>query len=249
MKYLRDNLANILTLTNLFLGFAGIINVLYHDLVTGAILLIIASVFDFLDGFVARKLKTISEKGKQLDSLADFVSFGVLPATILHILILKSHENWLYHLYFTDIPVVSFLPFAYTIAAALRLSRFNLEKPKNYFQGLPTPAAALFVASLPLILRFDLYVIKYNTIYLTDFILNAYFLVVVAFVLSFLMISKLPMISLKTKSFRFKDSRYLYIIGVTFIASFIILFYISIPFTVVVYVLMSLILKNRFVNQ
>ena len=111
-----------------------------------------AAVVDFLDGFLARLFKATSPMGKQLDSLSDVVSFGVAPALIIYQLLRISYaqeENGL------DISIAFLLPaLIIACAAAWRLAKFNLDETQQYsFKGLPTPAAGLFVASLPLILK------------------------------------------------------------------------------------------------
>jgi CDP-diacylglycerol--serine O-phosphatidyltransferase len=246
MKFLTKNLANIFTLTNLFLGFSGIINCLYGDPVTAAFLLIWASVFDFLDGTTARLLKTQSKLGMQLDSLADIVSFGLLPAVILHVLLIKSHQDWVYQLHFTGIPLVSLLPFVFVIATAIRLAKFNIDEDQvKVFRGLPVPAAALFVAALPLIMRFDLYVIKYESIYLERVMLNPWFLLVVTVLLSWLMLSPIRLFSLKFSSWSFKEHIPQYLIIILFIVFFIFLYFLAIPLIILVYILLSYIFKTK----
>ncbi|MBT3302575.1 MAG: hypothetical protein HOA61_01825 [Bacteroidetes bacterium] len=246
MKFLTKNLANIFTLTNLFLGFTGIVNTLYGDPVMGAFFLIWAAIFDFLDGTTARLLKTQSELGKQLDSLADIVSFGILPATILHVLLIKSHQAWVYKLHFTGIPIVSLLAFIFVIAAALRLAKFNTdEDQKNVFTGLPTPAAALFVASLPLIMRFDLYVLNYETFYLEKIMLNPWVLLLVTIGLSWMMLSDMKLMSLKFKSLSFKENMPQYLLIIIAIILFVFLLFLAIPLILIIYILFSYIFKSK----
>src|SRR4051794_27275748 len=93
-------LPNLLTFGNLFCGFFGIISCFYGDVTTAGILVLLGALFDFFDGMAARLVNYFSPVGKDLDSLADIVTFGVLPAAIMHVLILHSHQNWLFELYF-----------------------------------------------------------------------------------------------------------------------------------------------------
>ena len=244
MKFLTKNLANIFTLTNLFLGFTGIINALYGDPVMGAWLLLCATLFDFLDGMTARLLKTQSKIGKELDSFADLVSFGVLPAVILHVLLVKTHYSWVYAIDFTGIPLVSLLPFVFTAAVAIRLARFNLDKKQSkVFSGLPSPAAALFVASIPLIMQYDLYMINYQSIYLDNVLLNPWLLLGTTFLLSWLMLARIPLLSLKMENWGWKDNKSRYILIGLSIPLFVILLFLAIPVILLIYFLLSFISK------
>jgi len=149
----------------------------------------LAAVVDFLDGFVARAFNATSEMGKQLDSLADVVSFGVAPGIILYQLLRISfvqEENGL------DVSIWALIPaLIFPLAAAWRLARFNIaENVTADFTGVPSPAAGLFVASLPLILFYDYYNIS-------AVLVNRWVLYAITFVLSYLMISKAKFMALK----------------------------------------------------
>ena len=122
---------------NLLCGVLGVIASLNGRLELGFELMILAAVFDFCDGLAARLLKAYSEIGKELDSLADDVSFGVLPAVML------------YQISGTDIWILKYLPLVLAAFSALRLAKFNLdERQHDSFIGLPTPAAAMICGSL-----------------------------------------------------------------------------------------------------
>ena len=249
MAFIRKNLANGFTLLNMFLGFAGIINVLYHDEITGCYMLFIAAIADLLDGMVARLMKSTSSIGKQLDSLSDVVSFGILPAVILHSLILRSHQQWVYTLTFVDIPVISFIPFLFAAAASIRLARYN-EDPgqKYYFKGLPTPAAGMFVASLPLIINSDLVIFGYNTFYFKPYLLNAWTLLSICILLSVLMLANIPLFSLKFPDFKLKTNFLRYSIIILFVLFYLLFNFMAFPLTLTFYVLLSLIFRNKITN-
>ena len=149
-------------------------------------------VIDFLDGFVARLLKASSELGAQLDSLTDVVSFGVAPGLIIYQflrLCFSQQEDGL------DVSTLWLLPaFIVPCAGAYRLARFNIDTEQHYgFKGVPIPAAGLLIASFPLIYWFS------NTTWLIDILLNQWFWYAVIFIVSYLMVSKLPMMALKFK--------------------------------------------------
>jgi len=249
---------NLFTLLNLFLGATAIILILQtgqtiafinnegytmvdlpEKITWGAFLIFLAAIVDFLDGFVARLLKATSPMGKQLDSLSDVVSFGVAPALIIYQLLKISYaqeENGL------DISIAFLLPaLIFACAAAWRLAKFNLDESQQYsFKGLPTPAAGLFVASLPLILTFPP-----DLINITDYILNKWVLYLIIIVLSFFMVSNLPLMSFKFKDFGFKNNLSKYVLVIIGILAAIFLHWIAVPILLVTYVIVSLTLKNK----
>ena len=205
----------------------------------GAILIFCAAIVDFLDGFIARLFKSSSPMGEQLDSLSDLVSFGVAPGLIIYQLLRISfaqEENGL------DISIAFLLPaLILPCAAAWRLAKFNLDKSQQYtFKGLPTPSAGLFAASLPLILRFPP-----NIINITDYIINKWILYLIIILLSFLMVSNLPLMSLKFKDFSLKNNLPKYILVMIGIAAAIFLQWIAVPVILAAYVIVPLIFKNK----
>jgi len=249
---------NLFTLLNLFLGATAIILILQtgqtiafinnegytmvdlpEKITWGALLIFLAAIVDFLDGFVARLLKATSPMGKQLDSLSDVVSFGVAPALIIYQLLRISYaqeENGL------DISIAFLLPaLIIACAAAWRLAKFNLDETQQYsFKGLPTPAAGLFVASLPLILHFPAGILN-----ITDLILNKWILYAIIILLSFLMVSNLPLMGFKFKDFGLKNNLPKYLMVIIGVIAAIFLQWIAVPILLVTYVIVSLLLKNK----
>ena len=199
---------NIFTLLNLVAGCLAVIFVLQtgETLVSvndndtfislpekiqwGSFCIGIAALVDFLDGFVARLFKAASPIGKQLDSLADVVSFGLAPGMILYQLLRMSYAREPGGL---DVSLWTLLPaLLFPCASAYRLARFNIDvSQQKGFKGVPTPAAGLLVASLPLIMF-------YNYYNLDTLVLNKWFLYIFIGVVSYLMISTLPLIALKS---------------------------------------------------
>lgn len=246
---------NLFTLLNLCFGFIAIILILqtgetilnqqgmewkiylperiwWASLFLGA-----AAVVDFFDGFLARLLKTDSEMGKQLDSLADVVSFGVAPGLILFQLLRISYAqepDGLETSFYMLLPAILF-----PAASAWRLARFNLDTEKrNHFQGLPTPAAGLFVASLPLLLL-------YNPFNIQPLVLNKWVLYSICVAVPWLMISKLALVNLKFSRYGFKENKERYsLIGLS-ILSIILLGWLSVPVILLLYILVSLLFKNK----
>ena len=148
---LRRSIPNFLTLCNLASGVVSITMVIQGDLTWAAVFIFIAAVFDFLDGTAARLLDARSELGKQLDSLADVVSFGVAPAVIIFTLLSAGCEGSCNIL--ERLRITPYFAMLIPVMSAIRLGRFNLDlRQEEHFIGLPTPANALFFASIPLIL-------------------------------------------------------------------------------------------------
>ncbi len=198
----------------------------------------IAAVVDFFDGFVARLFNASSEMGKQLDSLADVVSFGVAPSMIVYQFLRMSFASSE-----ASINTSVFLLFpAFVIAAAgaYRLARFNLDNSQQYgFKGVPIPAAGLVVASLPLI-----YWNATNEM-LIHILLNKWFLYTLILVVSGLMVSKLPLMALKFKNLSLKDNLPKYIIVIFSIIAAIIFHWLAAPVIFVAYIILSLAFKNK----
>jgi CDP-diacylglycerol--serine O-phosphatidyltransferase len=209
------------------------------DLVIGAYLIGIAAVADFFDGLLARALRVSSPIGKDLDSLADMVSFGVVPGAVLYRLMLVALSKQQQGLSFMVgsntwlLQVVIYLPFIVTIFSALRLAKFNNDtRQTTSFIGLPTPACTLVVASLPLILAND-------TLGLSSIILNPWLLLGLTIVLSGLLVAELPLFALKFKNLRWLGNRRRFIFVALALGLVIWLRAAGVPLAVLLYVLLS----------
>ena len=194
-------LPNIITVTNAFGGCLAIISILSGQVLWLPLIISYCFLADFSDGLLARALKQSSEIGKELDSLADVISFGVVPGTIFYYLINKSLGiegfNW------NDINSwTGILGFVVTMFSVFRLAKFNTDKRQSeHFIGLSTPANTIFVIGILLI-------IEYNYWGLGDYLLNLYFLIPTLLILSFLLIAEIPMFSFKFKKFSWKNNEY-----------------------------------------
>ncbi|WP_111670515.1 CDP-diacylglycerol--serine O-phosphatidyltransferase [Algoriphagus litoralis] len=222
---IKAQIPNVLTLLNLFFGVVGIVWVLNGDVRSGAYFVLIAAGFDFLDGFVARLLKVQSDIGKELDSLADVVSFGVLPGLILFMLTKGVVDPSSYVPYLTlIIPMLS----------AYRLAKFNLDaRQSDRFIGLPTPANALFISTLPyLALDFPI---------LGQWISNPMVLVILAWIFAILLISELPLIAFKFKSLDLSKNIFRYLLIIIGIGMFAWLQLAGIPLVILAYIGLSII--------
>ena len=222
------------------LGSDGATNVNLPEKITWASFCIFAAaVIDFLDGFVARLFKASSEMGKQLDSLADVVSFGVAPGMILYQLLRIGFAQQADGL---DISIAWLLPaFLIPVAGAWRLARFNIDTEQSYsFKGLPIPAAGLFVAALPLIIWYPSSVAD-----LRLYLINQWVVYAIIIVLSWLMVSKLPLMSMKFKDYTVQNNLAKYILVAAAILAFIFLKWLAIPAVIILYVILSLAFKNK----
>ena len=192
------HIPNTLTLANLLLGCLSIVSAFEGNLLLAAYLIIFASVFDFFDGFSARLLKAYSPMGKELDSLSDLVSFGVAPSVIVFHLLkdalgLESGEG------FTGGQVLLVIPFLIALFSALRLAKFNIDtRQTTSFIGLPTPANALFIVGIVLGLNSS------RGAWFEYFTNSPVAIIAMVLVLSALLVSPIPMFSLKIKGFEIK---------------------------------------------
>lgn len=193
---ITKHIPNTITSLNLASGCVSIVNALNGNFETAAYFILLAAVFDFLDGFTARLLKTYSPIGKDLDSLSDVVSFGVAPGMIVYKLIEES-------CYISDDPSwLAWFALLIPVASALRLAKFNIDKRQaTSFIGLPTPANALFWS----------FGIAFSYVKLTDYPFSPYLIIPFILIFSWLMISEVPMFSLKFKSFNIKKNRQKYL--------------------------------------
>ena len=190
---LKAQLPNFITLLNLLSGVLGILWVLEGQLLYGAYFVILSAGFDFLDGFAARLLKVQSDMGKELDSLADVVSFGVLPGILLYSLTKAQ----------TDSQVLPYLTLIIPMLSAYRLAKFNLDtRQSDRFIGLPTPANALLLSTLPHLVA--------HWPELAPWVTSPIALIVIAWATSILLVSELPLIALKFKNSSFADNTYRY---------------------------------------
>jgi Phosphatidylserine synthase len=175
--------------------------------------------------------------GKQLDSLADVVSFGVAPGMILYQLLRISYISEETGL---DTPMIWLLPaFLFPCAGAWRLARFNIDTTQTHvFKGVPIPAAGLVVASLPLILLYDYFG-------LTSVLTNKWVMYLIILVLSYLMVSKLPLMALKFKTFTLRDNMPMVLLALIAIAAAIFLQWLAVPVVFICYIAISLLFKNK----
>jgi len=246
----KKHIPNILTLLNLLSGTIAVYFAVKEQLVIASFFVFLGIFFDFFDGFAARLLNVQGELGKQLDSLADVVTSGVVPGIVLFQLITEALEKGSWGLsslvidfvakdYFTSTFFISIIGLLFTLAAAYRLANFNIdERQTSSFIGLPTPAAALVVLSLPLILTYS------NNTIATVVIENVWFLVGLTILLCYLMNAEIPLFSLKFKDYSWKTNKVKFVFLMATAILSILFQFIAIPIVIVLYVLISLATKK-----
>ncbi|MDQ2772539.1 MAG: CDP-alcohol phosphatidyltransferase family protein [Bacteroidota bacterium] len=235
---MKRHLPNAVTCLNLLFGCLALTHIFAGRLETGAWFVAAAAIADFADGLVARALRVSSAIGKDLDSLADMVSFGVVPGAMLFVLLIQAtslepgdtgfvvHTNGM----LTYLPYLGFLV---TIFSALRLAKFNNDtRQTTSFIGLPTPACTLVVASLPLILAHDRFGVS-------ELILNPLVLVGLTVLLSGLLVAELPLFALKFKNLRWADNRRRFLFALLAAGLLLALQATAVPLIVLAYVLFS----------
>ncbi len=234
---MKNHIPNTITLFNMLSGVLSIYSAMKGYLDLAAYLIFIAAIFDFFDGFAARLLNAKSPIGAELDSLSDVVSFGVAPGFILFQMINNSHG--MPDTFNSEQALLPFIAFVIPAFSALRLAKFNIDDNQTTsFIGLPTPAFAILIASFPLIKSY----LYDGQGFFYMIITNSYFLIAVAVIGSFLLVSKLPMFAFKFTSFGWKDNMVKYsFIGASLL---LILFLqiVAIPFIILMYLFVSLIM-------
>lgn len=237
---IKQNIPNFLTCCNLVCGCLAIVQTFEGNLVWAAYLVGIAAIFDFFDGFAARLLNVSSPIGKDLDSLADMVTFGVVPGVILYKIIFMTYLNANLSVSFELIENKLFLcyvAFLIPVFSAIRLAKFNNDtRQSESFIGLPTPANAVFICSLILIPK------EYSEM------LSPFILCLLAVVLSLLLVAPIPLFALKFKSFGWKGNEIRYVFLGLSLALLISLQYLGIPLIIVLYIVLSLI-NNRLIRK
>ncbi len=232
---------------NLLAGTIAILMATSDKLVIAALFVFLGIFFDFFDGFFARKFNIQGELGKQLDSLADLVTSGIVPGIIMFQLILyATKQQWFMELSSesgnwqnyeeTSFYFLPFIGLLIPLASAYRLAKFNLdERQTSSFIGLPTPALSIFVLSLPLILYYS------DQQIFIDLIHNKYVLILITVTGSYLLNAEIPLFSLKFKNYTWTANKVKYIFLMITIALLTVLQTVAIPLIIILYVLISII--------
>jgi CDP-diacylglycerol--serine O-phosphatidyltransferase len=231
---IKKHIPNSITLLNLLCGCIAMVFVTNSDFEMAFYFVCLGIFLDFFDGFFARLLKVSGPLGLELDSLADMVTSGVVPGYVMFFMLSNSQHEISTHF------MLPFLGFIITMGSCYRLAVFNIDtRQTNSFIGLPTPANALFILSLPLVLKYS------DSLIVLEILTNQWVLLVITLFSAYILNAEIPLFSLKIKKFNFKDNALQ--IGFLFL-SFLLLFffqYAGIPFVIIGYVLLSIV-SNKF---
>ena len=241
---IKKHIPNTITLFNLASGLLAIIAIFkgYYD--EAFLFVCLGIFFDFWDGFFARKFKVSGELGLQLDSLADVVTSGVVPGLMIFKLLLDIQEDDTSIYYLTEdyyyMGFVPYLGFIITLASAYRLAKFNIDtRQSDSFIGLPTPANALFIMSIPMI-QFD-----GTHEWLVNALFNPFVLLIISFVSAYMLNAEIPLFSLKIKDFSW-DKNKLQVFFLAIAATlFLFLDFTALPIIILLYVVLSVV-NNTF---
>lgn len=245
---IKQHIPNFITTLNLLSGLISLTLTFEGNYVYAAVFIFIAAILDFLDGNFARILDAHSELGKQLDSLADVVSFGVAPGLMIYQMISVNCAgscNFLERMHITP-----YFALLIPIFSALRLAKFNIDlRQEVNFIGLPTPANAIFFASIPLVLfvqpnMFSLIHLDF----LITFFSNTRILTILAVFFSYLLISDFKIFSMKFKNYGWKGNQLRYILLIASLILFILFFLSAIPIIIVLYILLSIFFQHYIVD-
>jgi CDP-diacylglycerol---serine O-phosphatidyltransferase len=232
-------LPNLLTLFNVFCGCVAVVFAVRGHLEYAALFVFLGIFFDYFDGLAARLLNVQSDLGIQLDSLADMVTSGLVPGIVMFQLMEMSQAgSWIPQQAdstFNWADLFPFLGFLITLASAYRLARFNIDENQvSSFIGLPTPANALLILSLPLVLLYQ------GNEYINAFILNPWILTALTLISSVLLNAPITLFALKFKNWGFRDNAVRYIFVILSFILVVTLKFMAIPVIILLYVLSSL---------
>jgi CDP-diacylglycerol--serine O-phosphatidyltransferase len=234
---IKKHIPNTITLLNLLAGLLALIHAFNGNYNEAFSLVCLGIFFDYWDGFFARIWKVQSPIGLQLDSLADMVTSGVVPGLVMYKMLADIQENQSQYNLTEDtyyMGVVPYLGFLITIASCYRLAKFNIDtRQTDSFIGLPTPANALLIMSIPMI--------QFHSEFewLVDFLSNPYVLVGVTVLSSYLLNAEIPLFSLKVKSFSWEKYKMQVVFLILSLILIVLLEFIAIPIIILLYVILS----------
>ena len=233
---IKSHVPNAITLLNLFSGCIALLYAFEQNYLFAFYFVALGIFFDFFDGFFARMFNVSGELGKQLDSLADMVTSGVVPGLVMYMLMSNSsgadNSGW--------IQFFPYLGFIITLGSCVRLARFNLDtRQTNSFIGLPTPANALFILSLPIVLQSS------DSLLILELLTDKWVLLGITAFSAYILNAEIPLFSLKIKNFSFKENT-VQIVFLLLAVVFLVVFQeVGVPLIIILYVVMS-VLNNRF---
>lgn len=233
---MKKQIPNLITACNLICGCLALMQIAEGELIYASLFVLGGAFFDFFDGMAARLLKVSSPIGAELDSLADVVTFGLVPAFLAFSLIkIENSYQWL--------PYVALI---IAVFSAFRLAKFNVdERQTNSFIGLPTPANALFWISIPLMTWQMENGYSFISIHLlVDFLTSLPVLLLLSIALSIALVAEIPLLSLKFKNLQWKDNKSRFLLVLISFVSILLFYFAAIPFIILLYFIISMI-ENR----
>lgn len=238
---MKAQIPNAITSANLLCGCLALMQIADGNLVNASLFVLAGAFFDFFDGMAARLLKVKSEIGAQLDSLADLVTFGVVPAFIAFKLIDRR----------TDEPSLAYLALLIAVFSALRLAKFNVDdRQTEQFIGLPTPSNALFWISIPLM---NWQVESLESLLTVKGIVavfeNEFFIVAAVLILSYALVAEIPLLSLKFKNLSWQTNKSRFILLVSALILIVLFYFVAIPIILLLYLLISIIDNRKATNE
>lgn len=235
---ISKHIPNLFTLGNLFFGLLAIQYAYSDELFFSSICILCGAFLDFFDGFFARLLNVSGELGKQLDSLADLITFGVAPSVIVYQLILSAESYTVF--IGSDLNILAYIAFLIPLFSALRLAKFNIDTNQtDTFIGLPTPANALFFISIPIASHFN------SEGNLLAFLSQKEILILFVIVMCWLMVSKLSFIALKFKSFKWSGNETRFIFVGSSVILLLLFHFVAVPIIILLYTVLSFINNPR----
>lgn len=236
---IKKHVPNTITLLNLFCGCIALIFAMHRSFEMAFVFVSLGIFLDFFDGFFARLFKVSSPLGLQLDSLADMVTSGVVPGLVMYQLML-SNATPVASSYLQWFP---YLGFIITLGSCYRLANFNIDtRQTDSFIGLPTPANALFILSLPLVLK------NTDSLFLIEILTDQGILLLIAIASAYMLNAEIPLFSLKIKSFNFAKNKLQIVFLLLSVLLLICFQYLGIPLVILMYVLLSVI-NNKFLKK
>ncbi|MDR0790576.1 MAG: CDP-diacylglycerol--serine O-phosphatidyltransferase [Bacteroidales bacterium] len=248
---IKRQIPNIITLCNLLCGILAIIFLFDESsLTTSSYFILAGALFDFFDGMTARLLKVTSPMGKELDSLADVVTFGVAPALIALALMMDKtgclEGVWTF---------LVLIPLSMALMSAYRLAKFNVDsRQTTSFLGVPTPLNALLWLSIPVIAHLSLYKIHLwgwydETFYrfLACVLTNEWFIIIGSVIMSVMLVVEVPMMALKFKNMTWQDNKVKFIFIIMSFGLFFVMNFYAIPFIVILYIIISI--TSNFITK
>ena len=237
MLTIKKQIPNLITLLNLFSGCIALVYATKSNFEFAFYFVCLGIFFDFFDGFFARLFKVSSPLGLELDSLADMVTSGVVPGYVMFSMLTSSQHE------ITANSLFAYLGFIVTLGSCYRLANFNVDtRQTDSFIGLPTPANALFILSLPLVLQYS------ESLFILELLTNQWMLIAIVVGSAYVLNAEIPLFSLKLKKFNLKDNL-LQIVFLLFSFLLVLFFHFGgVPLTILFYVLLSIV-NNQFVKK